>query len=406
MALNLVAIVSIMANLAREAFKARGETTPRGKGTDESSAWVYLDWFGGHFGRLAGRVCLVRGAMASTVRGGRAHSTGVRFPVLMNTIASHKHATARRVEIAYLEAFLEMMSAERAASKNTLAAYESDIRAFATFLKGRDPSVAKSEDLLAWLERGWRGSLTSTTLARRRASLRGYYRFLLQEGVREDNPCQQLGRMRPSSCLPKILSFGETSRLLEACARPVGKKASAYRQVRLTCMVEILYGAGLRVSELVSLPVVATQGRDRRVLPIRGKGDKERLVALHADAVKSLEHWLEVRSTHSEAYAKSRWLFPAGDGTRHLTRRRIAQLLKELAVRANIDPSLVSPHVLRHAFASHLLENGADLRALQHLLGHADISTTQIYTHVLEERVRALIFDAHPLARISERTAN
>ncbi|MCY4034753.1 MAG: tyrosine recombinase [Hyphomicrobiales bacterium] len=325
----------------------------------------------------------------------------------MNAITSHKRAVAKRIEVAYLEAFLEMMSAERAASKNTLAAYENDVRAFAIFLNGRDPSTAKSEDLLAWLEQGWRDSLTSTTLARRRASLRGYYRFLLQEGAREDNPCQRLGRMRMSPRLPKILSIEQTSRLLDACAQPAGaSEADAYRRARLVCMVEILYGAGLRVSELVSLPVAATQGRDRRILPIRGKGDKERLVALHADAVESLDHWLEARKDRSEAHAKSRWLFPVGDGTRHLTRRRVAQLLKEVAVRANIDPALVSPHVLRHAFASHLLENGADLRSLQHLLGHADISTTQIYTHVLEERTRALVFEAHPLARTPGRTAS
>ena len=402
-----MAIISIMANSAREAFKSGDETEPWGNGTDESSAWIYLDWFGGHFGRLAGWIRLVRGAMASAVRRGRAHPAAIRFSLLMNATTSHKPAAAKRIEIAYLEAFLEMMSAERAASKNTLAAYESDIRAFAAFLKGRDPSVAKSDDLLAWLEQGWRESLTSTTLARRRASLRGYYRYLLTEGMREDNPCQQLGRMRPSARLPKILSIEETSRLIEACKQPVGKsKKGPYRQARLTCMVEILYGAGLRVSELASLPVAAIQGRDRRLLPVRGKGDKERLVALHVDAVKSIDHWLEAREAHSKACAKSRWLFPAGDGTRHLTPRRIAQLLKELAVRANIDPSRVSPHVLRHAFASHLLENGADLRALQHLLGHADISTTQIYTHVLEERARALVFDAHPLARTSGRTVS
>ena len=325
----------------------------------------------------------------------------------MNAFIKRKGGAANRTEITYLDAFLEMMSAERGASKNTLASYESDIRAFATFLEDRDPSTAESDDLLAWLEQGLRDSLASTTLARRRASLRGYYRFLLQEGAREDNPCQRFGKMRMSRGLPKILSIEETSRLLEACAQPIGKgKLSAYRQARLICMMEILYGAGLRVSELVSLPVAATQGRDRRILPVRGKGNKERQVALHADAVESLEHWLDMRSTHSKAHTRSRWLFPTGDGTRHITRHRFAQLLKELAMRANLDPALVSPHVLRHAFASHLLENGADLRALQHLLGHADISTTQIYTHVLEERTRALVFDAHPLARSSGKTAN
>lgn len=314
-------------------------------------------------------------------------------------------AVDRNVAIPYLEVFLEMMSAEVGASPNTLDAYGRDMRDFAAFLRDRgvaDPSKAESDDLSAYVEASCRRSLSPSTLSRRSASLRRFYRFLLHEGVRRDNPCQRLPRSRPSRRLPRILSPEEVTRLLERATVPASQTAKGlYRQARLECMMEILYSTGLRVSELVSLPVTAMLAREKRLLPVRGKGDKERLVVLHDRALESVETWLQLRDTHSPAHAASRWLFPTGDGKRHLTRHRFAQLLKELAVRADINPALVSPHVLRHAFASHLLENGADLLSLQKMLGHADISTTQIYTHVLEEQARSLVFNAHPLAKKS-----
>ena len=312
-------------------------------------------------------------------------------------------SAAKPAAVPHLEAFLEMLSAERGASANTLAAYRRDISDCAAFLQAAgvaDASQASSDDLRAYMEACWRRSLAPTTLARRQASLRAFYRFLLLEGARADNPCQPLAQGRAVARLPRILSVEETTRLLETAvaAPPAGAPGDAFRQARLECMMEILYGAGLRVSELVALPLAAALTGERRMLHIRGKGGRERMVLLHAAALEALQRWLHVRRNHSKAFADSRWLFPAGDGGRHLTRHRFAQLLKDLAARAGIDPSLVSPHVLRHAFASHLLENGADLRSLQQMLGHADIATTQIYTHVLEERARSLVFQAHPLA--------
>ena len=323
---------------------------------------------------------------------------------------SRTKSAGKPVAVPNLETFLEMLSAERGASANTLAAYRRDIRDCAVFLQASglaDASQAGSEDLRAYMEDCWRQSLAPATLARRLASLRAFYRFLLLEGVRADNPCQPLSHGRAATRLPRILSIEETTRLLETATIAPDRETphSAYRRVRMECMMEILYGAGVRVSELVSLPLTAALTGERRMLNIRGKGGRERLVMLHASALEALQRWLHVRRAHSQAHANSRWLFPTGAGMRHLTRHRFAQMLKDLARRAGIDPGLVSPHVLRHAFASHLLENGADLRSLQQMLGHADIATTQIYTHVLEERVRTLVFQAHPLAPASQKKA-
>lgn len=326
--------------------------------------------------------------------------------------------SSRAAAVPHLEAFLEMLSAERGASVNTLAAYERDVRDCAGFLREAgvaDASRASSEDLRAYMEACWRRSLAPATLARRLASLRAFYRFLLLEGIRADNPCRSLAGGRSPKPLPRILSVEETSRLLAAAAMSHSVSGqddsplAAWRRTRLECMMEILYGAGLRVSELVSLPVAAVLSGERRQLKIRGKGGRERMVLLHARAVESLERWLEAREEHARGSA-SRWLFPGGrgggggggGGDKHITRHRFTQLLKELALRAGLDARRVSPHVLRHAFASHLLENGADLRSIQHMLGHADIATTQIYTHVLEEQTRALVLAAHPLARAAE----
>lgn len=311
--------------------------------------------------------------------------------------------------VPHLEAFLEMLSAERGASANTLAAYERDVRDCAGFLGSAgvaDASRASSDDLRAYMEACWRRSLAPATLARRLASLRGFYGFLLLEGIREDNPCRSLAGGRAVKPLPKILSVEETSRLLAAAEKPQGDSPLEFwRRARLECMMEILYGAGLRVSELVSLPVAAVLSGERRQLKIRGKGGRERMVLLHERAVESLERWLQAREAHSRGAAASRWLFPGGrSGDKHITRHRFTQLLKALAARAGLDARRVSPHVLRHAFASHLLENGADLRSIQHMLGHADIATTQIYTHVLEEQTRALVLQAHPLARAEARS--
>src|SRR6185312_8677243 len=220
-----------------------------------------------------------------------------------------------------------------------------------------------------------------------------FYRFLVVDGRRSDDPSAALDSPRLGRPLPKLLSEAEADGLL-AAARVRGGIEGA----RLTCLLELLYGAGLRVSELVSLPLAAVRG-ERRFLLLRGKGDKERLVPLGEPARAALADYLAVRGAFESGGRSARFLFPSRSGAGHLTRRRCAQLLKELALEAGLDPARLSPHVLRHAFATHLLERGADLRSVQEMLGHADIATTQIYTHVQSARLQRLVAERHPLAR-------
>jgi len=296
------------------------------------------------------------------------------------------------------EAFIEMLTAERGASKNTEAAYGADLRGLETFLARRKQTAATADTaaLRAYLKSLDYVGMTPRTVARRLSVIRQFYRFLLSERMREDDPAGALDSPVLGRPLPKVLSRAEVDRLIEATRGIAGDGG------RMATLLEILYGTGLRVSELVTLPLVAVE-RDPTMLVVRGKGDKERLVPLSDPARVAIASWLHVRAVQLGEDGSSRYLFPSRGRTGHLTRQRFAQLLKEAALKANIDPARVSPHVLRHAFASHLLEGGADLRSVQLMLGHADIATTQIYTHVLDEKLRSLVQEKHPLARKQRR---
>ena len=297
----------------------------------------------------------------------------------------------------YAEAFLEMLAAERGAAANTVAAYRRDLDAFAGHAAagGVTLETAGAEHV-----RGFLGALAAAgaaprTAARRLSALRQFYRFLLDEGMRSDDPTAAIDGPRVRPALPKFLSEDEVDRLLAAAA--ARDDADGLRRVAL---LEVLYATGLRVSELVGLPLAAV-ARDGRTLVVRGKGGKERLVPLTEPAAAALAAYGVVRETFlpkGRARRASPWLFPSRSRQGHLTRARFAQILKEVAVDAGLAPSRVSPHVLRHSFASHLLARGADLRSLQQMLGHADIATTQIYTHVLDARLKSLVNQAHPLA--------
>lgn len=293
------------------------------------------------------------------------------------------------------ESFLEMLAAERGAAANTLAAYGRDLDGYLAHLaeRGRDARDATAEDVRSWLEAMSRAGMASSTSARRLSSIRQFHRFLVADGRRTDDPTTTLDSPRRRRPLPKVLGEDEVERLLEAAHADTGPAGR-----RATAMLELLYATGLRVSELVGLPFAAV-ARERDFLIVRGKGGKERLVPLTAKALEALAAYRAVRHVFIPPGAESRWLFPSGGRSGHLTRQRFGQMLKDLAVRAGLSPARVSPHVLRHAFASHLLAHGADLRAVQQMLGHADISTTQIYTHVLADRLARLVGEKHPLAR-------
>jgi integrase/recombinase XerD len=301
-----------------------------------------------------------------------------------------------------VEAFLEMLQAERGASQNTLDAYGRDLDDLQTFLARRKlkPAAAGTDALRAYLKALDYVGMTPRTVARRLSVLRQFYRFLLAERMREDDPASTLDSPKLGRPLPKVLTRVEVDRLIEAAqaqTKPESKSKGGGDGGRMETLLEILYGSGLRVSELVGLPVGAAE-RDPTMLLVRGKGSKERQVPLSDPARAAIAKWLRMRAA-SLGEEKSRYLFPSRGREGHLTRQRFAQLLKEAALAAGIDPVRVSPHVLRHAFASHLLEAGADLRSVQLMLGHADIATTQIYTHVVPEKLRALVEDHHPLAK-------
>jgi len=288
-----------------------------------------------------------------------------------------------------------MLAAERGAAPLTLAAYQNDLSNLAGFLApgGLALEAADGERLHAYLASPATARLTPRTLARRTSAMRQFYKFLLLEGVRQDDPTAQLDTPRLGRPLPKILSEMEIKSLIDAAQSWPGDEG-----IRVGCIVELLYASGLRVSELVTLPLAAAR-RDPRFLIISGKGGKERVVPLSEPARAALRGYLECREDFLPDTRPSRWLFPSRGRAGHLTRQRTGQLLKELAVKAGLDPDRLSPHVLRHAFASHLLDHGADLRSVQQMLGHADIATTQIYTHVETGRLRKLADSAHPLAR-------
>ncbi|MGA8937324.1 MAG: site-specific tyrosine recombinase XerD [Pseudolabrys sp.] len=301
-----------------------------------------------------------------------------------------------------VELFLDMLAAERGAGENTLTAYRHDLDDLSAHLRaaGRTITKATTDDLRDFIanlsERGFKAS----SLARRLSAVRQIYKFLYAEGKRSDNPAAVLEGPKRARTLPKVLSIADVDALLKnARANSENAKqplAQRLRATRLLCLLEVVYATGLRVSELVTLPASAAR-RDQRMLVVRGKGGKERLVPLNNPAKRAMSEYLELR-TAAERDAKSKWLFPSFGEKGHLTRQHFARELKALGQGCGIRPERLSPHVLRHAFASHLLHNGADLRVVQTLLGHADISTTQIYTHVLEERLKTLVRDLHPLA--------
>ncbi len=309
---------------------------------------------------------------------------------------------ARRAsDEALVELFLDMLAAERGAGENTLCAYRNDLADLAAHLRaaGRTIAGADTDDLRGFLgvlaERGFKAS----SLARRLSAVRQLYRFLYAEGKRSDDPAAVLEGPKRGRALPKVLSIAEVDRLLAQAREDMedGKqpRAARLRAARLLCLLEVVYATGLRVSELVALPAAAAR-RDQRMLVVRGKGGKERLVPLNQAAKRAMADYLKLRAG-TERDAPSKWLFPSFGEQGYLTRQHFARELKALGSACGIAPARLSPHVLRHAFASHLLHNGADLRVVQTLLGHADISTTQIYTHVLEERLKALVRDLHPL---------
>jgi integrase/recombinase XerD len=302
-----------------------------------------------------------------------------------------------------LALFLDMLSAERGAAAHTIEAYTRDLSEFLAFLaaKGQKAKTASADHLRAFLAGLARKGLAPTSRARKLSAIRQFFRFLLAEGIRSDDPCSAIDSPRLGRPLPKILSLAEVETLLDTAKQASEQAADGTakrRALRLYAALETLYATGLRVSELIALPrnvLVA----DDRVLTIKGKGGRERLVPLNETAREALQAHLEaVSEGEAEGRGTSPWLFPSAGG-QHLTRQRFGQELKGLASTACIEPARVSPHVLRHAFASHLLERGADLRTVQQLLGHADISTTQIYTHVIEERLRRLVEQHHPLAQ-------
>ncbi len=292
-----------------------------------------------------------------------------------------------------IESFLEMMSAERGASLNTISAYRTDLLSFGRALRDKNITIEKadSSDIQGWLFQNQKVN----TQARKLSTLRSFYKFLLLEGLRADDPSQLLDIPKREQPLPKLMSEEEVSQLFASIENKTSQGVrAAYKQQRFSCMLEILYATGLRISELVGLKIESLSD-EGDVLLVRGKGNKERMVPLSIKAKEKLEAWLVVRRGQKKDRANP-FLFPSRHS--HITRHRFAQLLKEEAYLAGLNPDKISPHVLRHAFASHLLSHGAPLRAVQQMLGHADISTTQIYTHVMEARLKKIVDEKHPLS--------
>lgn len=295
----------------------------------------------------------------------------------------------------WAELFLEMMAVERGAARHTLDAYRRDLDDYGRFLQGRSlrAETADSAAVRSYLNELSHRGMAASTAARRLSAIRQFHRFVYLEGGRPDDPTQTIDGPRRQRPLPRLLDQAEIEALIAAARRREGPQG-----LRLVAILELLYATGLRASELMALPLSAL-GSDRRVLVVRGKGGKERLVPVGRAAAEALNAYLAVRDTFTRPGRGSPYVFPSRARQGHLTRQRLAQLLRELAPEAGLDPGRISPHVLRHAFASHLLAGGADLRAVQLMLGHADIATTEIYTHVQGERLAAAVREHHPLAR-------
>ncbi len=295
-----------------------------------------------------------------------------------------------------------MLEAEKAASKNTLDAYLHDVSDFAAFLHKKNLSLesAQLEELQEFFKQLDYQGISARSRARKTSSLRQFYQFLVQENMREDNPAKQLTLPKIGQSLPKFLSFDEVDALFEAA-----EKNDSTTAIRMRCMLEIMYGCGLRVQELVSLPMSAIS-RDYTLLIVRGKGDKERAIPLTPPAVDLIKKWQDLRHQSApkntlkrDGTTNSIYLFPSRGKEGHISRIRFFQLLKELAIKADLDPDRVSPHVIRHSFATHLLASGANIRELQVVLGHSDIATTQIYTHIINERLKNMVQELHPMAQ-------
>ena len=319
--------------------------------------------------------------------------------VVVNNKQFHE-ANSKSKASDHLELFLEMLSAERGSATNTLDAYRRDLTDFLQFLASEGITVLSAEqnNINAYLTHITNTGLSIASKARRLSAIRQFFRFVTAEGYRETNPAANIEGPKRERPLPKTLTINEVDQLLEAARSKaqIAEGTGRLRTRRLYCLLEVLYATGLRATELVALPRNALNG-DEHVLTIKGKGGRERLVPLSEPAQRAIGDYLnELRI--SKSIEDDRWLFPSRGREGHLTRQRLAQELKNLAEEANLDPKRVSPHVLRHAFASHMLERGADLKSVQQLLGHADISTTQIYTHVLEERLKQLVQTHHPIA--------
>jgi integrase/recombinase XerD len=303
---------------------------------------------------------------------------------------------------ALIELFLDMVAAERGGAKNTLAAYSRDLADFAAALSAsrRNIADATTEDVRSYLASLAERGFAPSSAARRLSAIRQLFRFLYAEGHRREDPSAVIEGPKRASSLPQVLSVADVERLLVTARsqmnREGGSSPTRVRAARLACLIEVLYATGLRVSELVTLPASAA-GQNAQMLIVRGKGGKERLVPLNEPAKAAIRDYLGLLAETGRG-RKTKWLFPSSGRSGHITRQHFARELKALAARADLSTREISPHALRHAFASHLLHNGADLRVVQTLLGHADISTTQIYTHVLDERLKSLVRDLHPLA--------
>lgn len=298
--------------------------------------------------------------------------------------------------------FLDMMKAERGAARNTIESYERDLSELESFLKKRqvEAESANTEDIREFFRKLSETGLAARTIARKLSTLKQFYKFLCTENERKDNPVTVIESPKNSKSLPKYLSEDDIDTLFDAA-----REDKTPEGIRLNAMLEVTYASGMRVTELLSLQMGNLQKikegnkiKLRDFMIIRGKGNKERIVPLNKSAIAALEQYLTVRPVFAN-YKNEKWLFPSESAQGFLTRQRFHQLLKQLAINCGIDEAKVSPHVLRHSFASHLLNNGADLRVVQELLGHSDISTTQIYTHILNERMKKLV-EHHPLARL------
>lgn len=304
----------------------------------------------------------------------------------------------------WISTFLEAQAAELGASNNTQLAYARDLKGFAEWIEGRGQefSQLEREDVEAYLIHCDDQGLAKSTRARRLSAIKQLYRFAFEEGWRDTNPAIQIKGPGLDKRLPKTLEVEEVDRLIEASRKSGRNKVERTRNI---CLMELLYATGMRVSELVSMPVSASRG-DPRMLLIKGKGGKERMVPLSSTARTALVAWLSIRDSKEEESQRkgkpaSPFLFPSRGKLGHLTRHRFYAMIKEFAVASGVNPDKVTPHTLRHAFATHLLANGADLRSIQTLLGHADVATTEIYTHVLDERLKSLVLENHPLSEAS-----